>query len=213
MPKKTEKPTEKKITKDTILTELFNSGQIHRKVSGICFRFHIHKDTQIEEDIVQETFLHLSKKSEEYLMEMYLDNPNRLEALAVTIAIRKGVMADGRANGYPKHSLAQFILYTSNLNQTTSVSPSEYIEDDYEAPNHTTILTADEEEENPEYELWEQIRSHLTTSENEFLNKYLYQKKGRGRYQKEVLNKINQLKERIKQIIIDNNIKTYRIND
>jgi hypothetical protein len=195
-------------TKDQIITELFKSGKIHEKVSGICFRNGIKKDTKIEEDIVSETFFHLSKKKETDLQEMYEDNPDRIVGLAVRIAIRKGVLTHSQYPSYPKHSLAKFILFTSNLNQTSSLSPSETIEDDYGVLNDSQIILTDtSHEEDPEVELWKLIRGNLTEEENDFLDKLLNQKKGRGRYKMEILEKMIALKERIKQIVTENNIK------
>jgi hypothetical protein len=195
-------------TKAHIITELFKSGKIHEKVSGICFRNGIKKDTQIEEDIVSETFFHLSKKKEADLQEMYEDNPDRIVGLAVRIAIRKGVLTHSQYPSYPKHSLAKFILFTSNLNQTASLSPSETTEDGYGTLNDPHIVLADTSyEEDPEVELWKLIRSNLTEEENAFLDQVLNQKKGRGRYKMEMLARMNALKNRIKQIVTENNIR------
>jgi hypothetical protein len=193
-------------TKDQIITELFNSGKIHEKVNSICFRNGIKRDTKIEEDIVSETFYHLSRKDEAFLQELYQDNPDRIVGLAVRIAIRKGVLTHSQYPSYPKHSLAKFILFTSNLNQHHSISTTDTEDDEGAYNEFTTILVDESYKEDPEVELWKLIRENLTEDENIFLEFLLNQKKGRGRYKFKTLEKINALKERIKMIIYENNI-------
>lgn len=205
--------SEKKILKDRIITQLYNSGIIQQKVDGICFRNHIHKDTRISEDIVQETFFHLSKKTSEEIISMYYDDGRkpdgclkRLIGLSTVIAVHKGVSSNKSDPNYPKHSLAKYILFGSNFQQLSSLSPTEHTDDDDK--HQGLVLRSHDDEEDGSAQLWAFVRERLTAGERDTLQYHLDLKKTQGRYPKAVKEKYIALLQRIEQIIVSNGIHT-----
>lgn len=173
----------KQIYKDRIITALYNSGVVHDKVKGICYRNFINTDTYIHEDILQETFYWLSKKPPDELIEMYEDNPKRLIGLSVRIAVLKGVASNSRDKDYPKHSLAKYILHASNLQQRENLSPT----DDYnEEDGFSQFIFDPDSLPNNFQEMWDTIKSELSAEERQFLDEYLNTEKRQGRHGKEI---------------------------
>ena len=191
---------EKHIYKNRIITQLYKSGEVQKKIEGICYRNFIKPETRINEDIVQETFFWLSKKTSDEIIEMYEDNPKRLLGLAVRIAVWKGVSKKKSSNN-PKHSLAQYLLFTSNYQQMDNINPTDNFED---GDVHNIHLIDKDSEVDNEKLMWETIRENLTQDENEFLEYVLSHKRKGGHFKKEKEQYSNLLK-RIEEIIIDNN--------
>ncbi len=197
---------EKQKLKDKIITDLYNSNEIQRKCNGICARNFIHKDTFIAEDIVQETFLHLSKKSADFIIELYEDNPKRLIGLCVTIACLKGVVQN---RGYPKHSLAPWILFASNFQQLSHLNPTEtHSSDDTNQDKHQIVLSDSSTEPDNYAEMWELIRTELTEEEKVTLEYFLNLKKKAGRLKTHLKQQYNFLLQRIEEILQNHKIRT-----
>lgn len=154
--------------RDKILTDLYNSGVLQNKLNGIMYRHSIPKKFDIESDIIQETFLHLSRIPAATLIEMYEDNPKRILGLATTIMVRKGV-AEHNVTHNPKHSIAQWIMYGSTVKSII----------DYTNEKESNLLfsiTDDDtelEEILEEHKMWEYIRQNLTQPEQQLLDEIL----------------------------------------
>ena len=173
--------------KELILTELYNSGQLQQKLEGILERHRIPKEADIQSDIIQTTFEHLTKYNTEKMLEAYYDNPKRILGLGVRILIKKNILQDNRTPGGYKHSTAPNILHLSNLasfrlNEKTDeedyllttnyyLNHTDYTEQE-ETYNSLPAIgcfeTDDEEERN--IEMWEFIRNELTPLEEETLD-------------------------------------------
>lgn len=191
--------SEKERMKNKAITELYNSGEIQSKVDGMCFRNGIKKDTFIAEDVVQETFMHLSRKSADEILEMYFDNPKRLVGLCVTIAKWKGFAKHPAHQDYPKHSLANFILFASNLNHFGFLSTTDAgneTDEDYELN-----LVDEESTESSDDKMWEVLKENLDEEDLDSLNYFLTIKKKQGRFKKEVKDKYIRLVNSIKRIV------------
>lgn len=202
--------------KDKIITDFYNTGIMQKKVLYICFKNHIGKDTYIAEDVEQEMWMHLSKKSADEIIDMYTDSGNkpkghwdRLVGLCTTIAIWKGVSTNPKNKEYPKHSLANFILYGSNLNlgQPTFISPTDSAEDHEGKPGQQpgqeieiNILDKSSDE-NTDETLWQMIRERLDDDNLESLDYFINLQKKQGRFKDEVKEKYIRLLDAIKTII------------
>jgi hypothetical protein len=184
------------ITKNNILTELYNSGQLQHKLIGIMKRHNIPGNAEIQDDIIQTTFLHLTEYDTIKMIDAYTQNPKRILALGVTIMLRKCILKDNRYNN-PKHSLAEYILYGSPLKSyNSSITPTDEF-DEY------LILSTDEkfediDDETDYFELWQYVLTQLNKEEKILLNNLLLKNKVPNK-DKKSLNK------KIKEIIINKN--------
>lgn len=203
MKERTEERTEaeKKQLKDRIITELYNSGAVQKKCAGFLFRNSIKQDTQIGEDSVQETFYWLSRYPTDKLIEAYEDNPNRVLALCVTILRFK--CFSRATSGYPRHSLAWWILNFSNLNSLSYYDSTE--EGEESKDNNRHFVLADQPD--AANELWETVRGELTATENQDLDMFLNLEKKRGQLKKDMKERYNNLLKRIEDIITENGLK------
>lgn len=194
--------TEKENYKNKILTELFKSGKIHKNVELILFKNKIHQDTKIADDLVQETFYHLSKFNTDTLIEMYEDNPKRLLGLGVTIAIRKGVLKNPLYPDYPKQSLCKFILFTSSLSKFNfSIS-------DYNNEDNEILIIPNDESSKAENELWKYVHKNLNDEENKLIEMLLVKKNKSGTIKKQVKMDRENLYLKVKNIIRNYKIET-----
>lgn len=166
--------------KERIISELFKSNLLHHQIIKMCDKNHIKRDSLIHEDVIAETFYHVSKIPDEKIID--LDQQQKLLNYACCIAIRKGFLKDPNNPGYHKHSVARNILYGSNFTESNEINETAELEDEHNL-------------------LFEFIREHLTEEENNFLNHILYDKKKRGRFKSEIKMKKDLLFEKIKMII------------
>lgn len=169
--------------KEIILTELYNSGQLQDKVYWALNRHRIPNQAGIQDDIIQEIFLNLSKFNTKELVEIYNDNPKRVLGLAVTIMSRKGLSHDKRSQYGYKSSPAAEIMHLSNIGTYTlaninnqdehtttsnhSISPFEKDDDkEFDIPDRNDP----EDIEERENEMWSFVRNQLTPMEEETLD-------------------------------------------
>lgn len=195
---------QKQTLKNKIITELFNSGEVQKKASGICKRNFIRSDTYIQDDIMQSTMEVLCKKSADEIINCYYDDGkkpkgslSRLIALSVRIICLRGVAND---KPIPSRSWANFMLFASNLKKFDYLNPTEH------GGEEVLMDVSSMENNNNHKEMWEIIRSELTEEENESLTYFINLVKRPGRYKKEVLEKRNQLLERIHEILTKHKI-------
>lgn len=202
--------TDKERIKEQALKELHQSEELRTKIDQILFRNHIHRETNILDDVFQETFYHLSRKTPEFISELYLDNPRRLLGLAIKIAIWKGV-SKRKDSDYPKHSLARHILFTSNFQSLKYLSPTETY--DGEGDNHSYEPLVDNDTvERETTDVMGIIRSQLDPDNLQFMDEYLqkFLVKGNGKkpyMSVEVKQKYERLTEEIKRIVKDAGIE------
>jgi len=178
--------------KNNILSALYESNEVQKKVIRICERNRIPRNTYIHEDITNEVFYQLSSKNPDYIIEMYEDNPSRLLGLAVVIGVRKGVGCLHNKTICPRQSIAKELLFTSVLNNNITLSP---IED-----NHYIRTLEDTDKKQ---EIWNDIEYQLSNEDKELINELYVRKetKKRGALTKEHKIKYQQLLHKIKQII------------
>jgi hypothetical protein len=178
------------ITKDKILTELFNSNQLQDKLPGIMARHHIPMKAGIEDDIIQTTFENLCMYDTDKMIEAYNNNPKRILALGVTIMLRKCILKDKRYNNI-NHSLTTFMLYTSSFNTAnTTINHT----DTFDTELFTLPNKIDDEEEGVDYfEMFEYVKLNLNKTEIKLLNKIIKKEKVDKTIKKELLNKIKSI--------------------
>ena len=153
--------------KNNILSALYEQDIIKEKIKGMLYRNQIPYDSNMADDVLNETFYYLSRIKPDEIIEMYKDKPNRLLGLFVTICKRKCFLTNKSQPNYPKHSLTKFILYTSNFQKNISINPSENVDDD----NDFSQQLSDEDVENKK-EVWEIIYSSLNKEQLTFLTNH-----------------------------------------
>lgn len=174
--------------KNVIITELYNTGEIQDKVKGMCYRNYINNETRISEDVIQESFMELSRHNIDDLFLAYCSDPKRILALGVSITKRTG-FRKMNTEVSPNQSVAKKILFASNLNRLNYISTTN---DDmvYGNPSgngttvdfertssgrtsdHTRIMLELKLFETPiddSIDVWEIIKMELNDEEREFL--------------------------------------------
>lgn len=159
--------------RNKIITELFNSKQLQERIPGMCHKNYIKYSSRIHEDVLQESFLQLSKYNIDDLFLAYCDNPDRVLGMAINITKRAG-FGKMKHNISPNQSVAKQILYSSNLNSDC------YIEtkhghlmmnvtkgDDIVLP---FVLSDIPDHLSNDLSIWEIIKPELTKDERDFLH-------------------------------------------
>lgn len=159
--------TDKDEYKNRIISALYKQDIIKEKIKGMLYRNSISLETNMVDDVLNESFYYLSRIKADEIIEMYEDKPNRLLGLFVTICKRKCFLTNKAQPDYPKHSLTKFILYTSNFQKNIAINPSENIDDDNNFSNQLT----DEDDESKK-EIWETIYSSLDKDQLSFLTNH-----------------------------------------
>lgn len=146
----------------------------------------------IQSDIVQETFLHMSKIPAETIIEMFEDNPARLIGLATTIMVRKGVLKNKETQS-PKHSIANWIMYGSSCGEIQRE------EDEHPIDLLENMTNDDFEDDSP---MWEFIYKNLNEEETKTLDQLLERIKQKKRIGvKRKTTKYYRLKLKLKLLI------------
>lgn len=199
--------------KNRILTELFNSGIIQAKIPGACHRNNVRHHTYIHEDVEGEVFLHMSKLKAEDIIEMYEDDgvspTSRLVRLATRIMSLQG-FAKKKGDDYPKQSVMTNILFASNLNKTTgsySGSADAVYLMEYDEYTEEVEFMVEEDEKDFLQELWKFVKENLSDEDNAFLEALFTGKKKRGKYKKEITDRLEEIKNKIRQIVEEAKIK------
>lgn len=198
--------------KNKILTDLYNSGDVHKQVNIICFKNNIKPDTLIAEDIVQLTFTHLSNYDMDKMIEAYMDNPKRILALACRIAINKGVASNPLRPNYYRHSLGKMILFGSNFQQLASISETEHLD---QSDSRNYILAdpdtdIDEEYIDEQERLWKTIRAGLDKEELKWLEFFLDNENEKQLRLKSIKREYDILINKIRNILKVNEYDTRR---
>lgn len=189
--------------KDRIITAIFNSGILHKKMEGVCFRKHIGKGTDFYQDAIQETFLELCNIPTQMIIDIWEQDPNKLIGFALTIGIRATVTQNANYPDYPKHSLMTEIFHASNLMQLPYLSPTG--EKDYEGDNRTLALPYEEEDNDLSLEMWEYIKQRLSPEEIKICNDIMYGSSRRGRKSKKFKDSKEKTINKIKSIVKNEN--------
>lgn len=158
---------EKEKYKNNIISALYKQPIIKEKIKGMLYRNLIPLDTNMADDVLNETFYYLSRMKAAEIIEMYENKPNRLLGLFVTICKRKCFLTNKAQPDYPKHSLAKFILYTSNFQKNISLTHSENIDDDNDFSQQLT-----DDEDDSRKEIWEIIYSSLNKEQLAFITNH-----------------------------------------
>lgn len=198
------------MVRNRILTELFNSNKLQEKIKGMCWRNHISQDTKINEDVLQQTFLEMSKVNINELFISYCDDPNRVLALSVTITKLSG-FSNLNNDKHPNRSIAKKILFASNLNHYDHISTTEdMILYRDEKMNIKEIFLAELPEQWKETDIFKLIKSNLNDEDNEFLKFLLnnvFNKKYKERYSRKLKKYYSYNEYRIKRLYIQNKIR------
>ncbi|GAA4326118.1 hypothetical protein [Flaviaesturariibacter amylovorans] len=206
--KKASKLTHEQI-KEKAIREIIYSEEFRKKAEGIQFRNHIPKDSQIVDDAIQEVAYWIQRKEAKEIAEMYNDSPRRIFGLAVRILIWKCYAKRG---DYPKHSLSQHILWTSNFQSLKFVCPTESGESEGEHHSHQTLVdpTTEEPDEN-KINIMGLIRSKLDPLNLQALDEYLKLNKKSGVVPKAFRIRYPMIEEQIRSIVKDAGIKRVSI--
>jgi len=177
------------MTKNEILTELFNSNQLQTKLVGIMERHFL--PIELKDDIIQTTFENLCKYDETKLLDAYNDNPKRILALGVTVMLRKCILKDNRYSN-PNHSLSTSMMYASSLNTNNiQINPTDSFDE--------TLVIEDMIDDEPKdhgidyLEKWYKVNKKLTEYEQELLQDIIQGKKVPIKIKRILFNRIKQL--------------------
>lgn len=205
----------KRYVRDKIISKLFKSNQLQEKIKGMLYRNRINQYSQIGDDVLQATFLELSRYNIDDLFLAYCDNPDRILGLAVTITKRVGF---GKMNTEvsPNQSIAKQILFASNLNKLNFISTTEgtiYYEIEKEGTKDvkTRILEFIPEELSDNIDVWKIILAEIDDDEKEFLEFILnnvFNKKYLQNYGEELRRKFYSYNEyKVRRISLQNKIR------
>lgn len=152
--------------RDNIVSELWNSNLIQKVIPVMCKRTGISKSTKIHEDVLQESFLQLSRYNIDDMFLAYCHDPTRIIGLATTITQRTGF---GKLDDHisPNQSVAKQILFASSLNQQWDKSYGEsgdYLFNNKIDLSYTPPFLDDE------IKVWDIIKSELDEEDKEFLD-------------------------------------------
>jgi len=198
--------------KNRILTELFNSNILQVKINGAAQRNHLHYYYKIHEDVCSEVFLHMARLKADDIIEMYEDEKNggvtpssRLVRLATRIMSLQG-FAKKKGDNYPKQSVMTNILYFSNLNKEggncTGFTGGSYSME-YDEYQEEVELLVDEDGKDFLQDLWKLVKENLSKEDNEFLEEIFTGKKKRGKYKKDITDRLDEIKTKIRKIVED----------
>jgi len=197
------------IVRNQILTGLFTSNKLQEKIKGMMFRNQIHSSTYIDSDILQNTFMELSKSNKDEMFIAFCDDPSRILGLAVTIT-KLGGFSNLNDDSHPNKSMAKKILYGSNLKQRHYISTTEdtiiYNDDE----RIKSIFPHQMPDIDLDTELMNKVRLYLNDEEIMFLNFLLsnvFNKKYSSAYSY-TLRKVYSFNEyKIRRIHLQNRIK------
>lgn len=193
--------------KDKIISDLFNSNVIQKKIEGMFFREGIHKTSDLVNDFTNETFLELSKKTPDYIIEIFERDVNKLVGLCVTICKRRGFIPSHNRTDLPSASWKQFYMHGSNINQLSYYSPIEEDTHDNESSKYHQQYVLSEER-NPIQEVFEGVRIHLTDNQKDLLEHYfnITTKQAVTKAEQERINCYEALVNKISTVIKENQL-------
>lgn len=184
------------------ITELFTNHkqELMEKIDGICIRHRIPLNASIQDDILQVVFENICKYNTSKLVEAYQDNPRRLFGLAVTLAVRKGVLLDKRTASGFNHTIAQRIMHQSVLTTLDHIDVTADDTEDFNLPQMYIDDSPDlyelEHEQQSSACMWQYVRQRLSEDEEVLLNLLLQPDKPKlkGKQKKAATNLMKQLK-------------------
>lgn len=194
--------------KSQAITDLYRSGIIQNKIKGFNFRYNIPIETQIEEDVLHHVFEKLIKYDTAKFVDAYLDNPNRIVALATRLLCLYAYSKDKRSQAWWRNSLAQDLVH--GIGATTSQSYDFFTSNN----NDDYSYSIDEEEEQIQQRDQEHINQritltkltyYLTEEENHFYQQYLknpsfiYQSNENKKMYRRLINKLKKIKDKIQE--------------
>jgi len=190
--------------KNQIIIDLCNSKIIEDKLPGIFRRHLLPKEADLQNDCLQTMYLHLVQYDTTKFINIWKENPKKIIGLGITILLRKGVFFDTRRKDTGHNSsIARQILYSSNLTSwNTSLSDENESFDQLLFTNHEVATQIDAEEEASAEDKIRYARSFLNQNENTLLDSILLpNKKRKGRLYNHEKTQIENLKNKIKEII------------
>lgn len=199
-------PMEHKIKlREKLLIELLefrnSNGDIWVKslVNTQCLKYGIPIESRITDDVISEGVYNLLKMNIDKLLSSYEVSFKKILGLFKTIIIRKGFSK--HSSGNPKHSVAEHLLFASNYRNVLTDDTNECVMEKLESNPEKTDTRLDV------------IREYLSIEDNHLLDLYIdvrFTAQGSKVYQnrpkipKEVYSG---LEDRIRQVVIDNNIR------
>ncbi|RZK12902.1 MAG: hypothetical protein EOO46_01320 [Flavobacterium sp.] len=212
-PTKTQKSKQQYLTasdkqkyKSEILSELFNSGLVQKKIASMFFFQGLKLESDLLNDFLQQTFEELAKKPADYIIEIWERSEAKLLALSVTILKRRGFSPTHKMDYLPKSCWKTYYMHTSNLNQLHYYSSSENSEESSSSYHQQHIIA--EEIDNPVKDVFESVRSHLTENQNDLLEHYflLLSKRKPNEKEQEKLTCYQPLVDKITTILKQNQL-------
>lgn len=180
------------------ITELFKDKRLKETIHYVCIKHRIPLEADIQSEILMVVMENMVKYDTNKFVEAYTDKkkPDRILKLAKKMVLWKGVYIDKRCKKYWQHSIAQQIMFQSNLNTLEHVDSCDDTTNDYNLPQ-TAQEDNVEEIEQDNSQMWDYVRKNLTNEENAILYLCLQphtQPKMKGKLKKNYQNLLLKLK-------------------
>lgn len=188
------------LNRDQIIEKFYNSKQLELKMDAILFRYGVPRVYNLLEDCRSATFVELCRMKPEKIEELY-NGVMKKTFEGFIIEMFKNVSIR-TSNNNPKGSVVSHLLHASSLNTNAAFSPTESTTDADDS-TYTWIAADKEADEYSTNAVFNHILSKLTDEETETLNLLVDKKKTPGRYKREVKQKVDKLKEEIKQYVLE----------
>jgi hypothetical protein len=207
--------------KDKTISDLFKSRTFRLKIEAMLFRAGLGRKERefIEADIISETFLELSKMDADRFYDKFYNNWNHLEATTLVIAKRTGLLNSSnknsnlppRPNKCVKDNLSFASSYKSGHNNV--IEPTEN-NADYNGMGSdgvsNPVLAESLSDVNDKNQVFEYLKSRLTTEEVVILDMLTDHKLRPGKKKAVLQVQIDEVKSKVKELLNDYSKNYYK---
>lgn len=194
------------LSKDEIIIKFWNSKELELKMDAILYRHGVGRQTGILDDCRAHCFMELSRMDKTKIEELYNGKMNKtFEGYIIQMFKMVSIYT---SNNNHKSSVVTNLKYGSSLDSNGHIDPTERGNNGDEDTVYNFIIEDKDLDYISQNENFAYIQSKLTDEEIDTLNLILDKKASKGRYKREVAEKVLKIKEEIKQYILEND-KTY----
>ncbi|WP_449439617.1 hypothetical protein [Pedobacter steynii] len=191
------------LTRNEIIEKFYHSKRLQLKMEADLLRCGV-KNLNLLDDCIQQTFMELSRKPDDKIEELFNGKMNKTFEGYILNMFRNVCIKLTTDN--PKGALVASILHASSINSNASISPTE--SSNNEDGDSYTFIQEDKPPDISINDFFEGLSESMSDEQKDTLELLIHKKNKAGRYKKEVKEKLEQLKEEIKQYAT-NNQNTY----
>ena len=195
------------LTKEEIIIKFWNSKELELKMDAILYRHGVGRQTGILDDCRAVTFLELSRMDKNKIEGLYNGKMNKtFEGYIIQMFKMVSIYT---SNNNHKSSVVTNIKYGSSLDSNGFIDPTERgSNENADSQDYNFIIEDKDEDYITQNQNFAYIQSKLTDEEIDILNLIIDKKGTKGRYKKDVAAKVLQIKEEIRQYVLEND-KSY----